>query len=288
MNCTKGEINPEANMGLKQIQIDNGYVLACQCQVNNSLSIEDSDDSQLFTQAVIVKKELLSKDVCRIVLKPSLNISFRAGQFINIRMSANYIRSYSLANLPTDDNTLELHVKRMKNGLLSNWLVDTVSTNDLLEIQGPFGHCFYHDYFSERNMLLIATGTGLAPLMGILRDAIRNGHTGQIYLYHGDNTCAELYLHQELVNLILQHQNIHYFPCVSKEVDKYEKSYYYQRASDLAFQNHTNLNDHLVYLCGSPQMVEACQKLSIERNVEASHIFSDPFITKDLRTGNER
>jgi len=214
---------------------------------------------------------------------------YRAGQYINILMPANgQIRSYSLASLPCEDNFLELHIKRMNNGLLSSWLYNEVSVGDRLEIQGPYGSCYYFPEFEQSNMLMIGTGTGLAPLYGILRDAIASGHKGQIKLYHGVSDNKNFYLDKEINELIKEHSNIQYFPC-STSTDEVKQGVFSGRSSELAFQHHTDLKDYQVYLCGSPQMVDFSRIEAGKIGANPEHIYADPFATKDLRLlGDDR
>lgn len=288
MVCEQGSVDLAATDGLEDIQIDNGYFFTCQCHPTESLTIRDADENGLFSQARVVEKSILSADVCRIRLKTATKLYYRAGQFLNIRMQGEHIRSYSLASLPIQDDFLELHIKRMKNGQMSNWLFNDVQPHDVLEIQGPFGECFYQPGQLDSNILMIATGTGLTPLMGILREAIESGHKGKISLYHGDSSQSGLYLHKTLKALASENSSIDYYPCVSTENDGCDVDIYKGRASEQAFTNHVNLEDSLVYLCGSPEMVDSAQLQALACGAAASRIFADPFVTKDLRLGKER
>jgi len=288
MVCDDGELDLSAVEGLRDIQIENGYFLSCQCIPEHGLSVKNADESGLFSRAKVIAKEAFTEDVCRFRLKTATQLYYRAGQFINIKKSNGQIRSYSLASLPTQDDFLELHIKRMRNGQLSNWLFDDVQVEDVLEIQGPYGDCFYQPGHLDSDILMIATGTGLAPLIGILREAVEAGHRGKISLYHGDRDFSGLYLHEELKSLAIEHHNIEYFPCVSGEVVGAEESVFNGRASELAFINHDSLIGHLVYLCGSPEMVDYSRTKSLDKGAEANKVYADPFVTKDLRLGRER
>jgi len=285
MQCTKGDVGIEATDGLSISQIENGHFLSCQCSPENNLKVKEIDESGLYSQALVVDKTLVTDTVCSLKLKTATQIYYRAGQFINIKMSNKHVRSYSIASLPTEDDFLELHVKKMDNGLLSSWIYDDIKNADVINIQGPFGDCYYPTNHTSYNILMIATGTGIAPILGILKDALSHGHQGQINIYHGDKQQSDLYSHPLLIAFEKQNKNVHYYPATSVE-DQSHNNFYHGRAADLAFSNHVDLSDHLVYLCGSPEMVDIAKSRALARGADAKMIHADPFVTKDLRSND--
>ncbi len=288
MRCQQGLLTPGSTVGLKDAEVAHGNFLACQCNPTENLSISDADEFGLFSQAIVVAKDYLSGDVCRIRMRAATDLHYRAGQFINLRMPVGDIRSYSLASLPAQDDFLELQVKRMLNGVVSNWLFDQVQSGDTLDIQGPFGDCFYTSESIENEILMIGTGTGAAPLIGILREAIENGHKGPISFYHGESHATGLYLDNELRELVSGRLNIRYFPCALSTGDREIEGIFQGKASDIAFMDNPNLADCLIYLCGSPSMVEESRKQALSNGAALNQIYTDPFVTKDLRLGKER
>lgn len=273
----------EANHGLRDTMIEQGYILACQCNPTEAISVKLAGEYEIFADAIIIEKNMLSDNVCQLKLHTAIDLYYRAGQYINLRAPDGQIRSYSLASLPSYDDHIELHIKRMLNGEVSHWLYDDVQQGDTLEIQGAYGDCFYLSHHSDRDIVMIATGTGLAPLIGILRDALAHGHQGNIKLYHGDRNSQDLYLDDELRSLAEQHQNLDYFPCVSSIDSQNDTQYFHGRASDLAFSQNKDLKNVCIYLCGSPEMVKSAQKMAYLNGAALKHIYADPFITKELR-----
>ena len=275
MVADKGDLPEKSTSGLKENQIEQGCFLSCQCIPTEALVVRNTDDFGSFSSATVIKKDFLADDICRLQLK--VDLDYRAGQFINIKGPDNQIRSYSLASLPSEDNFIELHIKRVTDGIVSNYLLDDVALNDSIEIQGAVGDCFYPSNNTDKDILMISTGTGLAPLIGILRDAIANDHKGQIKLYHGDREPDGLYLHAELQNLASQHDNIHYIPCVSSPTTDIDDDIIRGRASDQAFADNKDLSDHLIYLCGSPNMVNDATKTAKSAGADKQDIYADPF-----------
>ena len=278
------KLSCNATLGLKETLVEQGYFLSCQCIPSAPITVRKADDFGLFSQAVVIQRDSLSEDVCRLRLHTATDLYYRAGQYINIRGPENQIRSYSLASVPTQDNYLELHIKRMPNGVVSNWLFDEIKLGSTLEIQGAFGDCYYLPNNPDNDILMIATGTGLAPLLGILRDALASGHKGQIKLYHGDREPSDLYLHDDLHAFANAYANVQYIPCVSASTaENSDDDIFKGRAADCAFADNKDLKGQSVYLCGSPEMVKSSKKMAYLAGADMKHIYADPFITKDLR-----
>jgi len=166
-------------------------------------------------QARVTSIEYLNADILGIRIRPSQPFAYRAGQFINFCKDEYTVRSYSLASVPELEDELFLNVRKVPNGLMTNWIFGDLKAGDTITISEAEGDCFYVTGNPEQNILLIGTGSGLAPLYGILRDALRKGHTGKIGLYHGCYDTAGFYLVEELRKLAQDHANFSYVPCVS-------------------------------------------------------------------------
>jgi len=273
---------PDAQKGLRPTLKERGYFLPCKCVPRENMEIEPPRDADLYSPAVVHAKELLAPDVCRVLLEPATALYYRAGQFINLRRVDGLTRSYSLASVPREDYFIEVHVKRMPNGEMSRWIFDVLEAGDEIEIQGPQGAGFYAPGAPERNLLLIGAGTGLAPLVGIARDALASGHAGAIHLYHGSGNVDGLYLHEALLELARRHRNFHYTPCVSRGRDA-PAGYARGRAHEIAFARHVQLRGWRLYLAGHAEMVQDAQTRALQVGASASDIHADPFAYKDLR-----
>jgi NAD(P)H-flavin reductase/ferredoxin/truncated hemoglobin YjbI len=280
--CTGGEIPEAAQRGVNEKLKNLDYFLPCKCVPTSDMCVAEANRADLFVDGIVIKKELLARDICRLFIETATVIEYQAGQFVNLRgADKNLVRSYSLASLPDEDFYLELHIKRRENGAFSNWVFDELQEGDGIEVQGPIGD-FSYDYaaiFDDAAMLMIATGTGLAPVLGVLRDALANGHRGPIHLYHGSSLAEGLYLHEHLNKLAQEYPNFIYHPCVSG--DHVPKGYRAGRATDLAITDHPNLESWTVFLAGLPKMVAIGE--SAARAAGAAQILSDAFELKELR-----
>jgi NAD(P)H-flavin reductase len=282
MRATRGEVPPASQIGLKDTLKVLGYFLPCVCVPSGDLALEAPCDSDLYGRATIEAIEPLSSTVSRVVLRGATPLYYHAGQFVNVRRADGVVRSYSLASVPRLDAMLELHVRRMRGGALSGWLCEAARRGEAIDIQGPNGSCFYLPGRPDQPMILIGTGTGLAPLMGIARDALADGHRGPISLYHGSRHADGLYLANALGDLASKHASFRYIGCVSGEAATGDLRA--GRADDLALADHANLKDYRVFVCGHPDMVDDFRRRAYLAGARLADIHGDPFDLRDLRS----
>ena len=271
----KGQPPSAAQKGLKDTLAAQNYFLACICKPEEDMEIGLASISPKYS-AKLIKKDLMNESIVRLRIGVPEGFSYRAGQFINlIRPSDELTRSYSLASI-SSDSFLELHIKRVPEGRMSTWLFDTVEEGDELSFFGPSGDCFYLPDDPERTLLLVGAGTGLAPLHGILRDALEQGHQGSIHLFHASLATPGLYLIDELRELAEQFTQFEYTPCVlhgdAPEGGKQGN------IVDIPGQILGSFNGFRVYLCGDPQIVNALRQKAFMAGTSMQDIHSDPFV----------
>lgn len=282
MHCVDGDIPEISQTGLKPQYIHNNYFLPCQCKPANDMLIDDLSHSQLFHSSYVHSKKMLSNDVCQLLIDCDKLDVYKAGQYVNLsRPQDGLARSYSLASYPEQDAYLEFHIKRMENGELSNWIFDTLQEGDLVDIQGPMGFCHYDNCNPDTPMLMVAGDTGLAPLVGVLRQALDEGHEADIHVYHEVKACADLYMQKVMCDLQDKHANVIYYPCVPGEVEIKDVSS--QPAVYSIQNNYDNLKDWRIYLAGPENIVSSIQNIASLRGVSDKQIYSDAFDLKDLR-----
>ncbi|MEE8404335.1 MAG: FAD-binding oxidoreductase [candidate division Zixibacteria bacterium] len=277
MRAVKGTPNEKSTRELKNTLVAQSYFLSCQCQPKSDLELTLNDLPNTTVETTVFDKTLLSETVLRLRVKPAEEFRYFSGQFVNLHTPVGDIRSYSLASLPDEDDFLEMHVRRIKNGKVSNWIHDNLELGAAVKISSPHGNCFYLADNTNTPMLLIGTGIGLAPLYGVLRDALSRGHTGEIYLYHGSTLRDGLYLTEELRDLASTYDNFSYHPCLSN--DDSQKGCRYGRANDIALKEHQNLADYKIFLCGHPDMVKDAKKKAYIQMADLASIYSDPFVS---------
>ena len=189
-------------------------------------------------------------------------------------------RTYSVANIP-DSSHLELHVGRVANGAFSNWVHDDLQAGETISISDPNGFCYYREEQKDAPLLLIGTGTGLAPLLGIAQVALANDHQGTIHLLHGAGSTERLYLQDDLLALATQHQNFEYVPCIKTGSAPHD---HHQGDLDSALKaRFPSTTGFHVFLCGNPNMIEQIKTTAFLSGADFQNIQCDAFTITEPR-----
>ncbi len=274
MRAVSGEVPEKAKSGLKSTLAAQNYFLACTCIPQEDMEIVLPERGLATLEASVTGVEKLGADILGVKIKPSRPLEYRAGQFISLFKDETTSRCYSLASVPTLDDELFLHVRKVPGGLVSGWIFNHLRPGDTITISEAHGDCFYVAGKPQQDVLLIATGCGLAPLYGIVRDALLHGHQGRICLYHGSCNTEGLYLVKELRNLAQEYPNFSYAPCVSE--DTAPEGCQGGMVLDVALATNPDLSGWRVFLCGNPDMVKAAQQQTYLAGASIQEIFVDP------------
>lgn len=265
-----------AQSGLKDTQKNSYFFLACQCYPEQDMCIKLPDQSEFYANGTVVANSMLNRNTLLLIIAFKDAFEFKAGQFVNLQKPDGLTRSYSIANTPQASNTLEFHIRRLPGGRFSEWLHDELKAGDSIAVSEPRGHCFYLPDRKQQGLLLVGTGTGLAPLAGILTDALNHGHSGPIHLFHGSRHVEDLYRIDEMRELAERHENFHYTPCLSGETvpDGFARG----RANDIALISIADLKGWRVFLCGHPDMVNQMKKQAFLKGASMADIYADAFL----------
>lgn len=277
MQATSGKPPLSSQTGLKDTLKEQNYFLACSCHPAEDMEIRLPDSTLTRMKARVKNIEKLSPDVVSICLQSDIPVNYKPGQYISLFRNPALARSYSLASLPLHEDCMLLHIRKVPDGRMTGWIHNELSCGDTLEISQPAGDCFYTPGNSEQPLLLIGTGTGLAPLYGIARDALAQGHRGEIRLYHGSLDVQGLYLDRALRELAAEFPNFSYIPCVSDEAveDPAIKS---GHVLDIALRDQGKLSGWRIFLCGNPNMVKAARKQTFLNGAAMKDIYADSFV----------
>ncbi|MEC4749840.1 2Fe-2S iron-sulfur cluster-binding protein [Methylomicrobium sp. Wu6] len=268
---------PEKAQGdLKDTLKSSGHFLACQCHPEQPMTLKLPNQAVRFSDGIVVVSEPLNRNTHLLIIQINDADRYKAGQFVNLQRSDGLTRSYSIANIPHASGTLEFHIRRLQEGRFSAWVHDELKVGHSIPVSEPQGKCFYLPDRREQGILLIGTGTGLAPLAGILADALSHGHSGPIRLFHGSRDHDDLYRINEMRELAEQHPNFSYTPCVSS--GDAPKGFIQGRANEAALSAHTDLTSWRVFLCGHPDMVRTTQKQAYLKGAKLADIYCDAFV----------
>ncbi len=274
LRCEEGEVSGRAQEGLKENQKDNGFFKACVCEVKGEMSVVRCGLAKEY-EVQLLEKDFLSERILRLRFSVPEGFGYRSGHFINlIREEDRLVRSYSLASV-VSERFLELHIKVYEEGKMSRWLSDEVSSGQMVKLAGPLGECFYN--FSEdrllQPLLLVGIGTGMAPLYGILRDALAMGHRGEISVVQGAMSGSGLYYVEEFLEIVKNFHNVKY---LSSTVDG-SGGEFQGKIDDVVKSQFGSLKNYRVFLCGSPNTVNRLKRYCFLAGANMKEIFADPF-----------
>lgn len=249
-----------------------GYFLACQARPTGRLRLHSSE-APAPVETVVETIEHVAADVVRMRLRPAGALAFRAGQYLDVLHPEGPARSYSIASLPADGH-LELHVRRIPGGRVSGWLHGRTA-GDTVRVRGAFGQCFHVADEPCKKLLLVGAGTGLAPLLGIARDALSQGHTGPIDLIHGGLEPSRLYLRDELAALAAGAPQLRVHHCVLRGATRREHE---GALDDVAVRLAGPLGETRAFLCGDGEIVRRLQRTLFLAGLPSAEILADPFL----------
>ncbi len=227
------------------------------------------------THATVKAKQMLNPEIMQLIIETDEALTYYAGQFVNLKRDDGLTRSYSISNHRMHGRQLSFHVRRLAGGRFSQWAHQELQIGDRLAVSEAQGLCYYLQGQPEQPLLLIGTGSGLAPLAGIIGEALHDGHSGEIHLYHGSSQADGLYWVEEMRSLERRYVNFQYIPCVSR--GKAPPGMARGRAHEIAFKDLPRLKGWRVFLCGHPDMVSAAKRQAFLAGATMADIYADPF-----------
>jgi len=258
-----GQAQPHS---LKDEEKAAGLTLYCCARAQSDLVIEckqltaASDIPVKTLPARIEKLERLAPDVIDMHLRlpASERLQFWAGQYIDILLKDGRKRSFSLANAPHDDAVLQLHIRYVPGGLFTEQVFNSMKVRDILRFNGPHG-TFYLREDSPKPMILLAGGTGFAPIKAIVEHAIAEECQRPMVIYWGARARVDLYQDALPQQWAAAHPNIRYVPVLAAPVadDAWTGRTGFVHHAVMA--DFPDLSGHQVYACGSPAMIDAAR-----------------------------
>jgi CDP-4-dehydro-6-deoxyglucose reductase len=185
LRVVRGDPGPAGRAALDGVLQADGYFLACTARPAGDLTVALAE-ADAFTPGELLSVQPAGSGVLRVRVRPRLRLDFRAGQHVALRVPGGIVRVYSIASLPAEarEAGIEFHVRRYPGGAMSGWLTGAAS-GDAVGLGRPGGSCHYRPEDPGCPLLLAGTGTGLAPLAAIARDARAHGHGGPIIAVQG-------------------------------------------------------------------------------------------------------
>jgi CDP-4-dehydro-6-deoxyglucose reductase len=258
--------------------VHSGKFLTCQSKAKSDLILK----ANYYPELVHIKQKIVpckvvifdyaAKDVVVIIfrLPPKANFEYLPGQHVDLSFNG-VKRSYSIANAICDNKSIELHIRNLPNGKMSGLLFGDLKENQLMRIEGPKGTFFVRD--NTKPLILVATGTGIAPIKAIVEDLVNKGDRRPIHVYWGMRHLEDFYC-KELIDLAEELEHINLNKILSGGSSEVYKNGYVQNSVVADF---SELSDYEVYACGSIKMIDDARKLFIEHGLPAAAFHSDAF-----------
>ena len=224
----------------------------------------------------------------RLQLPANQNFQYRAGQYLEFILRDGARRSYSMANAPGNLGTppsIELHLRHLPGGLFTDQVFGTLKVKDILRVEGPYGSFFLRE--SEQPMILLASGTGFAPVKAIVEQLQARGDPRPTTLYWGCRGRVDLYLHDWALQAAAAMPSLRYIPVLSEPAAGDGWTGRTGLVHQAVMADWPDLCAHQVYACGAPVMVDAAQRDFIARcALPAEAFFADAFTSEADKHGD--
>ncbi|MEH0165404.1 CDP-6-deoxy-delta-3,4-glucoseen reductase [Roseateles microcysteis] len=245
---------------------------------------------KLPSRVMSIEKPASDVAVIKLQLPATQNFQFHAGQYVEFILRDGARRSYSMANAPHNLCTpaaIELHIRHMAGGKFTDHVFGAMKEKDILRMEGPFGSFFLRED-SDKPIVLLASGTGFAPIKAIIERIQHLGLTRPLKLYWGCRSKADLYLHDWALNAAATMGTLEYIPVLSEP--KPEDAWtgrtgfvHQQVVADLP-----DLSGHQVYACGAPIVVESAHRDFVAQcSLPDDEFYADSFTSEADKQGAE-
>jgi CDP-4-dehydro-6-deoxyglucose reductase len=275
----EGSVSYDAQpLALAPEEAARGFALACQARPMTDLAIavERAPVAEPSRQvALVTDVSPLAEGVTHLsIVLPELDpFVFLPGQHMNVLLEDGKTRSFSMAS-PPDGNAADFHVRRIPGGRFTGDLAARLQPGDALEVELPLGSFRYHaeDY---RALAMVATGTGIAPIKAMLEALLDDADCPPVSLYWGARTEADLYLADTIAGWEGRLYDFRFVPVLSQAGDAWQgRRGHVQRA---VLEDHPDLSEHAIYLCGSPAMIGEAKAAFLPRGASPDHLYTEGF-----------
>lgn len=282
------DVGNASPFALMDVERDEGKVLACCCLPESDMTIEaDIDVDPDFAghpvedyRATVAALAELSPTIREITFKLDRDMPFQAGQYINLQVpGVEGTRAFSIANPPSEADTVVLHVRKVEGGAATGWLHEQLQVGDTLELSGPYGQFFVRKS-DPQDVIFIAGGSGLSSPEAMILDLLEQGDTRRIYLFQGARNLAELYHRERFEALAAEHEQFHYIPALNAALPEDDwqgfAGFVHEAVADYFQQR---CSGHKAYLCGPPPMIDAAVSTLMQSRLFERDIHMERFLT---------
>ncbi|QPF72745.1 2Fe-2S iron-sulfur cluster binding domain-containing protein [Roseateles sp. DAIF2] len=267
-------------LGLNAQERAEGFILTCVRQACGPVELEITDLGDIALPEAktlpcrVQTLDRLTHDVLRVVLRlpPTAALEFLPGQYIDVIGAEGLRRSYSIANAARADKLIELHIREVPDGAMSRYWFHQAKVNDLLRLRGPLGTFFLRGH-ADKDLVLLATGTGIAPVKAILEGLAGQAEDMQprsITIYWGGRHRDDLYWQPP------DQPRVRFVPVLSRADDTWHGAR--GHVQNVLLAERGDLSSTLVYACGSDAMIHAAQSQLRTAGLSDRQFHSDAFV----------
>jgi CDP-4-dehydro-6-deoxyglucose reductase len=272
----------QSETGLTDAEKADGWILSCVRSAQTDLNLEVEDLGGVVLPPIktlpcrISSIEKLAPDVVnvRLRLPPTADFKSVPGQYIDVIGPTGVRRSYSLANADTVNKTLELHIRAVDSGVMSDYWFKQAKVNDLLRFNGPLGTFFLRDV-AQLNLVFLATGTGISPVKAMLESLVGIAPSlapNSVTVFWGGRTPIDIYFDAQAIPA-----GHRFVPVLSRADVGWEGVRgYVQKAM---INENPELANTVVYACGSDIMIRSAKASLLAAGLPEKRFFADPFVS---------
>lgn len=282
---------PHLDKALSAAEEAQGFILTCCGHAADDVTLEARQVTRAEAFPVhkmparVARMEKLAPDVMRVALQLPAGdaLQYHPGQYIDILLADGQRRSYSLATAPhrlleSGAPLVELHIRRQPGGVFTEHVFGDMKEKEILRLEGPYGS-FYLREKSSKPIVLLTSGTGMAPIQAMLEHMQFMGVTREVALYWGGRRPRDLYLDGWVREQAAKMPRLHYLPVVSDALPEDRWTGRAGLVHAAVLQDLPDLSGHQVYACGTPAMVEAAQRdFSARAGLPADEFYADAFV----------
>lgn len=282
---------PHQEKALSAQEVELGFSLFCCATPHSDVTIEAREVAGVGEFPVrkmpsrIAKIDKVADDVVVLSLQLPANerLQYLAGQYIEFLLRDGKRRSYSMANAPYKDEHITVHIRHMPGGLFTDQVFSTLKERDILRFEGPLGTFFLREN-SDKPMVLLASGTGFAPIKALIEQALHSQSQRSMRLYWGGRRPQDLYMHALCAEWARTLPNFSYIPVVSNALPEDAWTGRTGFVHQAVIDDLPDLSAYQVYACGAPIVVESAQRDFVTLcALPAEEFYADAFTsTADL------
>jgi len=273
-----------------------GWILTCQAAPQTDVVVEartvpgagEFPIRKMPTRVTTITKPAPDVAILQMQLPANDRLQYRAGQYVEFILRDGSRRSYSMANAPhTQDDKpgIELHLRHLPGGKFTDHVFTAMKERDILRMEGPFGSFFLRED-SDKPMILLASGTGFAPIKAIIEHLRHAGSQRHAELYWGCRSKVDLYMHDWMLEAAAAMPNLRYIPVLSEPKPDDGWTGRTGFVHHAVMHDHPNLMNHQVYACGVPIMVETAKRdFEMKCGLPDDEFYADAFTSEADKHG---